>query len=231
MSLRPLRPPSRLGDLGRTLLRHLPRLVASLAYRLDVRGLEHVPRTGPALLVANHLSYADAFIVACRLRRNPRFVMSHAMLGMPGLGWLFRLARVIPIAPAKENAEVKAAAFARIDEALAGGELVILFPEGKCTRDGSRDVFRPGMERVLRRRAAAGAPVPVSPIGRHGLFGSVFSFAHGAPMTTRPRRFRARVHVRIGAALSPRVSAEEARVAGACLVERARLAPAPREAA
>ncbi|MEO0324532.1 MAG: 1-acyl-sn-glycerol-3-phosphate acyltransferase [Myxococcota bacterium] len=231
MSLRPLPPPRRLGDLARTLLRHLTRLLTCLVYRLDVEGVQHVPSKGPALLVANHLSYADAFVVACRLRRNPRFVMSHAMLDMPGLGWLFRLARVIPIAPAKENAAVKAEAFARIDAALAAGELVILFPEGRCTRDGRMDVFRPGMERVLAKRAAAGAPVPVIPIGLHGLFGSVFSFAHGAPMTTRPRRFRARVRVRFGAPLSPRVSAAEAREAVARLVARARFAPAARSLA
>ncbi|MCB9623836.1 MAG: MFS transporter, partial [Sandaracinus sp.] len=116
-------------------------------YRVDARGLEQLPREGAALVIANHASFVDAFVIGGLCGRPIRFVMDHRMTKMPGLGWLFRAARVIPIAPAKEDPALLARAFEEIDAALAVGEVVGIFPEGKCTRDGGVDVFRPGVER------------------------------------------------------------------------------------
>lgn len=163
-------------------------------YRVDARGLDQVPNEGAALVVANHASFVDAFVIGGLCRRPIRFVMDHRMTTMPGFGWLFRAARVIPIAPAKEDPALMARAFEEIDAALAAGEVVGLFPEGKCTRDGRVDVFRPGVERVLAAR-----PVPVVPVALEGLWGSFFSYANGTPMKTFPRRFWSRVKVRAGA--------------------------------
>lgn len=165
-----------------------------VVYRVDARGLAHLPEEGPALLVANHLSFVDAFVLGGLCPRPVRFVMDHRMARLPGLGWLFRLCRVIPIAPAKEDPALLERAFAEIDAALAAGEVVGIFPEGKCTRDGEVDVFRPGVERILAAR-----PVPVVPVALDGLWGSFFSYAHGLPMRFFPRRFRSRVRVRVGA--------------------------------
>jgi 1-acyl-sn-glycerol-3-phosphate acyltransferase len=165
-----------------------------VVYRVDARGLEHVPSEGAALVVANHASFVDALVIGGLCRRPIRFVMDHRMTNMPGLGWLFRAARVIPVAPAKEDPALLERAFAEIDAALAAGEVVGIFPEGKCTRDGAVDVFRPGVERILAARR-----VPVVPVAIDGLWGSFFSYANGAPMRTRPRRFWSRVTVRAGA--------------------------------
>lgn len=172
-------------------------LIAGLVrvmYRVDARGLDRVPTEGAALVVANHESFVDAFVLGGLCARPIRFVMDHRMTKMPGLGWLFRAARVIPIAPAKEDPELMARAFEEIDAALAAGEVVGLFPEGKCTRDGEVDVFRPGVERILAAR-----PVPVVPVALDGLWGGFFSYANGVPMKSFPRRFWSRVKVRAGA--------------------------------
>lgn len=172
-------------------------LIAGLVrvmYRVDARGLDRVPTEGAALVVANHESFVDAFVIGGLCARPIRFVMDHRMTKMPGLGWLFRAARVIPIAPAKEDPELMARAFEEIDAALAAGEVVGLFPEGKCTRDGEVDVFRPGVERILAAR-----PVPVVPVALDGLWGGFFSYANGVPMKAFPRRFWSRVKVRAGA--------------------------------
>lgn len=172
-------------------------LIAGLVrvmYRVDARGLDRVPTEGAALVVASHESFVDAFVIGGLCARPIRFVMDHRMTKMPGLGWLFRAARVIPIAPAKEDPELMARAFEEIDAALAAGEVVGLFPEGKCTRDGEVDVFRPGVERILAAR-----PVPVVPVALDGLWGGFFSYANGVPMKAFPRRFWSRVKVRAGA--------------------------------
>jgi 1-acyl-sn-glycerol-3-phosphate acyltransferase len=192
-------------------------LIAGLVrvmYRVDARGLDRVPTEGAALVVANHESFVDAFVLGGLCARPIRFVMDHRMTKMPGLGWLFRAARVIPIAPAKEDPELMARAFEEIDAALAAGEVVGLFPEGKCTRDGEVDVFRPGVERILAAR-----PVPVVPVALDGLWGGFFSYANGVPMKTFPRRFWSRVKVRAGAPVELR-DASAIREAVLALFER-----------
>lgn len=192
-------------------------LIAGLVrvmYRVDARGLDRVPSEGAALVVANHESFVDAFVIGGLCARPIRFVMDHRMTKMPGLGWLFRAARVIPIAPAKEDPELMARAFEEIDAALAAGEVVGLFPEGKCTRDGEVDVFRPGVERILAAR-----PVPVVPVALDGLWGGFFSYANGVPMKSFPRRFWSRVKVRAGAPVELR-EASAIREAVLALFER-----------
>lgn len=175
-------------------LRFVTFLVANVVYRVNVSGHEHVPLTGPALLVSNHVSYADWFVLAAAIRRPPRFVMHHSFYRIPVVHWLFRQAKVIPIASAKENPALLAAAFDQIHNALADGQLVCLFPEGSVTTTGSMIPFRPGMERVIERD-----PVPVVPMALDGMWGSFFSRKDDAALTKPFRRgVWSRVWVRIG---------------------------------
>ena len=104
---------------------------------------------------------------------------------------MFRTARAIPIAPARENAALLEKAFDRIDAELAGGEVVCIFPEGKLTRDGEMNEFKKGVERILERR-----PVPVVPMALRGLWGSFFSRRDGkSAMSQLPSRFWSRIEL------------------------------------
>lgn len=199
--------------LARDFLHVLMRRLVNALYRLDVKNLDRIPKHGAALLVANHVSFVDAFIVGALIGRPMRFVMDHQMAKLPGLAWFFRLGGAIPIASRKQNPALLETALATVDSALANGELVMIFPEGKCTRDGEVDTFRRGVEAILTKQ-----PVPVHPVGLRGLWGSVFSYRGGYPMTHRPRRFRARVQVSVGEALAPTTSADELRAAVLALV-------------
>jgi 1-acyl-sn-glycerol-3-phosphate acyltransferase len=187
------------------LMRFVSWIIVSLLYRIRIDGADNVPDEGPALLVCNHVSFMDPLIVNACLRRPPRFVMYYKIFNIPVLRFIFRTAKAIPIAGRKENAELLERAFDEVDRALADGELVCIFPEGGITRDGEIASFRPGTEQILARR-----PVPVVPIALRGLWGSVFSRRDSALGRARlPRRFRARIEVAIGAA----VSAEDATAA------------------
>jgi 1-acyl-sn-glycerol-3-phosphate acyltransferase len=62
--------------------------------------------------------------------------MDHRIFRWPVLSFVFRHSRAIPIAPAKEDPAMMEAAFAEVSAALAAGELIGLFPEGKITADG-----------------------------------------------------------------------------------------------
>ncbi|WP_371322800.1 MFS transporter [Dechloromonas sp. ZY10] len=165
------------------LLRFVAWLLVKAVYRLRTQGLEQIPAEGPALLVVNHVSFADAVIIMGASPRPIRFLMDHRIFRTPLLGFVFRHCGAIPIAPAKEDPALLEAAFATAAAALANGELVGLFPEGGITRDGQLQPFRPGLSRIL-----ATQPVPVVPLALRGLWGSFFSRIDGAAMRTPFRR-------------------------------------------
>jgi 1-acyl-sn-glycerol-3-phosphate acyltransferase len=152
------------------LLRFVDWLLVHSIYRLRASGLANIPEEGPALLVCNHQSLADALIITAACRRPIRFVMYYTIFDVPVLNFIFRAMKAIPIAGAKEAPEVLRAAYDQIAAALADGQLVCIFPEGQLTGDGEIGVFRPGVIRILER-----TPVEVIPMALSGLWRSIFS--------------------------------------------------------
>ncbi len=180
-------------------MRFITWVLVHTLYRVRLEGLERIPAEGPALLVCNHVSYMDALILMASVRRPIRFVMDYRIFRIPVLRFVFRIARAIPIAGAKEDPELLARAFDAVAAALAAGELVCIFPEGGLTRDGAIAPFRPGVEKILARQ-----PVPVVPLALRGLWGSVFSRRDSALGRSRlPRRFWSRIGLAAGAPLPP----------------------------
>ena len=193
------------------LMRFLSWLLVKALYRLRVRGIEaHVPDEGPALLVCNHVSYMDALILAGVVPRPVRFVMYWRIFEIPVMRWIFRTAKAIPIAGAREDPELMQRAFDEVDRALAEGELVGIFPEGRLTSDGEIAAFKSGVERILRRAAEAGRPVPVVPTALRGMWSSMWSRRDSRLGRMRvPRRFRAHVEVVAGPPMDGRSATAE----------------------
>jgi 1-acyl-sn-glycerol-3-phosphate acyltransferase len=152
------------------LLRFIDWLLVHSIYRLKASGTENIPEEGPALLVCNHQSLADALIITAACRRPIRFVMYYAIFNVPVLRFIFRSMKAIPIAGAKEAPQVLEQAYEEIAAALADGQLVCIFPEGQLTHDGEIGPFRPGVRSILDR-----TPVPVVPMALSGLWRSIFS--------------------------------------------------------
>jgi 1-acyl-sn-glycerol-3-phosphate acyltransferase len=178
-------------------MRFVSWLLVRTLYRLELHGIErHVPDEGPALLVCNHVSYMDALILAASIPRPVRFVMYYRIFQIPVMRWIFRAAGAIPIASPREDLAMMERAFDAIDAALADGELVLIFPEGRLTKDGAIAPFKSGVERILARR-----PVPVVPMALRGMWASMWSrrgaAAEGGLLDRMrvPRRFRANVAV------------------------------------
>jgi 1-acyl-sn-glycerol-3-phosphate acyltransferase len=180
------------------LLRFVAWCTANILYRLKVEGSENIPQEGPAVLVANHVSFVDWLIFASVSARPVRFVMTHEYTELPLVRFLFRGAKVIPIASGKVDPGLKQNAFDRIAEELGEGELVFVFPEGKITSDGEMAPFRLGVERIVER-----TPVPMVPMALVGMWGSFFSRRGGRAMTRPFRRFWSRVRVKIGEPVPP----------------------------
>jgi 1-acyl-sn-glycerol-3-phosphate acyltransferase len=136
--------------------------------------------------------------------------MYYRIFNIPVMRWIFRNAKAIPIAGARENPALMQEAFEQIDAALADGQLVGIFPEGALTKDGQMAAFKSGVEKILERR-----PVPVVPMALRGMWASMWSHRDSRLHRMRlPRRFRARIEVVAGAPMPADSSAEqlEARV-------------------
>ncbi len=193
-------------------VRFLVSRLARLIYRVEVRGLENLPREGGALLISNHIAYADAVIIQSATQRPIRYLMSRDIF--KSWGWcrpLFKLTGAIPVHTSDgPRMLVKSLGDAR--EALLQGSLISIFPEGELTRTGTIQTFHKGFEKVVRNTGC-----PIIPVHLDNLWGSIFSFRYGAPGWRWPHRLPYPVTVRFGAPLPPSVSADEAREAVAAL--------------
>jgi len=180
------------------LLRFIAFVATRLVYRFKLRGDEHIPTEGAAILVCNHVSFVDAVLLMGASPRPIAFLMDHRIFKTPVLGWMFKLAKAIPIAPQKEDPAAYEQAFERARQVLAEGDLLCIFPEGGITRDGQLGEFKGGIMKILETN-----PVPVVPLALQNLWGSFFSRMGGAAMTHPFRRgFLSRVGLIAGPALA-----------------------------
>jgi 1-acyl-sn-glycerol-3-phosphate acyltransferase len=187
------------------LMRFLAWLLVHSVYRVDKQGLEQVPDQGPCIIVCNHVSFVDAVVIAACVPRPVRFIMDHRIFAIPVLNFIFRTMRAIPIASAKEDAALKERAFTEASTALAAGEILCIFPEGRITDTGELNVFRPGLQRILER-----TPVPVVPMALRGLWGSFFSRAYQGKAMRRTIGLFSRIALVAGAPVAPERATPEA---------------------
>lgn len=187
------------------LLRFIAWLLVHTIYRLRRINAERIPEDGAAVLVCNHVSFADAVVLMAASPRPVRFVMDHNIFKVPGLSWFFRQAKAIPIAPLRENPELLERAYDAVAAALADGELVCIFPEGKITATGDINPFKSGVSQIIQR-----TPVPVVPMALRGLWGSFFS-RKGAPAMTRPfrRGILSKLELVVGEPVAPEAATPE----------------------
>ncbi|MBB5443481.1 MULTISPECIES: MFS transporter [unclassified Paraburkholderia] len=187
------------------LLRFIAWLLVHTFYRIRLVHAERIPEQGAAVLVCNHVSFVDAIVIMAESPRPIRFVMDHRIFRSPFVGWLFRHAKAIPIASAHQDAALLARAYDQCAQALADGELVCIFPEGKLTRTGELNPFRHGVAEIVRR-----TPAPVIPMALRGLWGSVFSRAVDA---TWPRPISkgvmSRLSLAVGEPIDPALATPE----------------------
>jgi len=178
------------------LMRFLAWIIISVFYRIRPVGSHNIPEEGPAVIVCNHVSFVDPIILGGSIRRPIRFVMYYKIFDIRLLNFFFRTAKAIPIAAAHEDEQLMKDAFDTIDAELADGNLVCIFPEGGITADGEVQQFRPGIEKIIERRA-----VPVIPVALGRLWRSWFSRNPRGGIRKIPGRLFAKVPVTIGEAI------------------------------
>jgi len=160
-------------------------------FKLQVEGLENLPSKGPLVVIANHLSHLDPFVLSAsfdrqRLDQTYWAAWVEATRRNPLTRWASRLAKTIPIDP--QRGVISSLAFGAA--VLERDGILVWFPEGQRSRDGQLHDFRPGLGMLLQRY-----PVPVVPAVIEGTYQAM------PPGSHRLRRHP--VRIRYGQPLDP----------------------------
>ncbi|OQW30238.1 MAG: permease [Nitrospira sp. SG-bin1] len=194
-----------LWSLPDTFLRFVLVLLTNTMYRLRIVGEAHVPQSGGALLVPNHVSFIDGFLLIASVDRPVRFVVDSQYAEQPIFKPFMNALGAIPIT-SHGGLRVILRALRDAGAAVDKGELVCIFPEGQITRTGTLLPFRRGFERIVKGRT-----VPIIPVHLDRVWGSIFSFNHGRFLWKMPERLPYPVTVSFGAPLPPSTTAHELR--------------------
>lgn len=192
-------PSSKHEKTYRSVLR-VVRFLLHVCTRRTQTGSEHLPTTGPVIVVGNHLSVADAFVLTAAVARRGRRIRMLGTAGLfsaPVIGGLLRKAGYVPV---HRRSDDPAAALAPARAALEAGQCLGLYPEGAITRQPGCWPAR-GKTGVVRLALDTGAPVvPLAQWGTHRFVGAEGTRWRAllSPLT------RPRVDVRIGPPLDLR---------------------------
>jgi 1-acyl-sn-glycerol-3-phosphate acyltransferase len=134
-----------------------------ILYRLKFHNRREIPKKGPVLLAANHVTWVDPVLIMLASTRRPvRFLVTQGFHKKPFVYFFCWLYKAIPIKKDQPRDAINAAI-----EALKQGDVVCIFPEGGLTHDGELREIRRGVELIARK-----AGVPVLPLGISGLHGT-----------------------------------------------------------
>lgn len=164
-------------------LRWVAKALSFTLVRLDVRGLENVPRSGPCFLIANHQSVLDPVLVQGACSRPVHSFTKSGQFSSSGrfVRWLLLRVNAIPVRRYRIDPQAVRTAL----RVLEAGGVVGIYPEGERSWDGTLQPLRRGTVRLILK-----AGVPVVPCGVDGSFGAW-------PRWTR-RPCRVSVRIRFG---------------------------------
>jgi 1-acyl-sn-glycerol-3-phosphate acyltransferase len=166
-------------------------------FRMSRIGREHIPRSGPVIVAANHRSFLDPFVIATMARRPMYYVAKKELFANRLQAWFLNALGAFPVDRGASDAE----SIQTAEAILARGDIVLIFPEGTRTRPGSLGKPKRGVGRLALE---TGAPVvPVAVIGTEAI---------RRGWRIRPHKVR----IRAGCPLSfPQVQAPSKALAGA----------------
>ncbi len=129
-----------------------------LYFRLQRIGAEHIPRSGPLLLAANHRSFLDPFVIGSLTRRPVYYLAKRELFAKRWQAWLLNALGAFPIDRGAGDADAMATARAILER----GDCVVIFPEGTRVRSGPLGPPRRGIGRLALETGARVVPVALT---------------------------------------------------------------------
>ena len=181
-------------------------LLTHSVFRIKINGAENVPFRGPALLVSNHMSHVDGFLIGACVQRFIRFMVWKPFYEMKSLHWFLKMTNSIPVGTSGPRDMVESIRAARRE--IEAGHVVCIFAEGAISRTGNMLPFKRGMEKIV-----AGTDVPIIPVHLDRMWGSIFSFERGRFFWKWPKQIPYPVTVSFGAPMAANTPAHQVRQA------------------
>ncbi|MEO9108701.1 MAG: lysophospholipid acyltransferase family protein, partial [Jatrophihabitantaceae bacterium] len=157
----------------------------SVLVKIRYLHLDRLPQQGPAIIVVNHVSHVDPFLVAKMIidgARRPRFLAKDAIFEVPVVGAAMSGMGHIPVKRGSVDARESLAAAV---DALRKGGLIVLHPEGTVTRDP--DGWPMAGKTGAARLAMLVQDVPVIPIAQWGVQKQIDLYRKKIKLIPRPR--------------------------------------------
>jgi len=145
-----------------TILRLLALGLARLLFRIEARGIGHVPRSGPALIAANHSSVLDPPIVAAAAPRPLHFLAKAELFSIPLFG---RLIFALNARPVRRDGTDPGALRTAL-RVLEAGQVLLIFPEGTRGEEGTLREGKPGAGMLAVLSKAPVVPAYIEGTGR-----------------------------------------------------------------
>jgi len=165
------------------IIRVILHIIFFITMRIRLRGRYNLPRKGPYIIAANHLSWLDIPLVPTFVPQKVIF-MAKEELFHGKVGWLVRFLGAFPVKRGEGDRQAIRAA----DEQLKQNKIFMIFPEGTRSKTCTMAKGNPGLGMIALR---AGVPVvPVAIWGsEHGLkkFGAPITISYGEPLILKPK--------------------------------------------
>ena len=130
----------------------LARIIVKLLFRVDVKGVKHIPHEGAFLIAPNHISFVDPVVVGAFVPRDLHYMARASLFEIPFLRWLLRMCQTFPVRKDRPQPQTMKKAIS----ILKGGKGLLIFPEGTRNTTGRLKKGGPGLGMLA---FASGAPV------------------------------------------------------------------------
>ncbi len=155
------------------------RVIFSVLYRIEVTGLENVPRSGSLMIALNHKSVIDPPMAAVLLPRRVYFMAKVELFNFRPLGWLIASVGAFPVHRGRPDRK----AIRRSLEILSAGQALMIFPEGHRSETGELQSARAGVAFLAQKSQCLVVPIGIS--GSYG-FRKTIRYSVGPPFRVPP---------------------------------------------
>jgi len=191
------------------------RILARCTTRVRVEGdTSAIPRTGPVILAANHISNADPVILGAwltpRLGRRIHWLGKKEMFDWPIVGWMARNGGVVPVDRAGADVE----AFRLAQRVLEAGHVLVVFPEGTRSPTAELQTPKDGLAMLALRTDATIVPIGISNTDK------VWPKGRFLPTPGRHATMRIGEPFKVGELLPPGIARKSAKTLATTLIMR-----------
>lgn len=137
------------------------KIALNMFFGLEITGRENMPKKGPFIVAANHVSYIDPAVVGAACFTTPlTFMAKKELFDNPIFGWWFKAVDCVPVG--RDESKLNFGAIKEVIKKLKEGKAVGIFPEGTRSSDGKFKKPEPGIGLIAIKTKAPIVPVYVT---------------------------------------------------------------------